>query len=170
MERIKQERLSLEEVFNDSIARTRSGASGDSEPNYMQAVSLKAKSRQSLVDGDSREAIEQAKQALQVLEQLETAGANTYGFAGFKAELRDLALAAKDLEKTEAETQIADIGTKLAELKQQADDLEKVDITPTLSQGAAAAVTAQLKALAETLGQTLVIPVQLVPPGRRAGR
>lgn len=165
LERIKQDRLKLEETFNQSIARTRSGGNADIEPSVMGAVSLKARSRQSLVDGDSRAAIEQAQQALQILEQLEAAGANTYGFAGFKAELRDLALAAKDLEQTEAETKIAEIGTKLADLGQQVADLEKVDVTPTLSQEAADAVTAQLKALAETLGQTLVIPVQLVPQG-----
>lgn len=163
LEKIKEGRLQLEKTFNTSIAQTKNGPVKDKGPSYNAAEDLKVQARQSLVAGETAESIEQAKAALRVLEQLEEAGENTRGFAGFKAELRDIALAAKDLEQTEAEAKIADIGTKIASLEQQTVDLEKLEITPTLSDEAVDAVTTQLQALAETLGQTLSIPVRLIP-------
>ena len=161
LERIKQDRLNLEQTFNASIASTRAGP--DQGPSYGAAQDLKIGARQSLARGDTAAAVEQAKEALRVLEQLQQAGENTYGFEGFKAELRDIALAAKDLEQTQAETKISDIGTRIADLEKKTADLKKVDITPTLSDAAVTAVTAQLQAMAASLGKTLTIPVRLVP-------
>lgn len=160
LERIKQDRVKLEQMFNASIANT---GVGTRAPSYGAAQALKVKARRSLASGDTDAAIEQAKAALRVLEQLEDAGENTYGFQGFKASLRDIALAAKDLEQTEAERKLADIGAQIKTLEQQAADLEEVKITPQLSDAAVAAVTAQLQTLAASLGQTLTIPVRLVP-------
>lgn len=160
LERIKQDRLKLEQEFNASIASTGAAAQ---VPSYSAAQSLKVSARGSLADGDTKAAIEQAKAALRILEQLEDAGANTFGFKGFKAELRDIALAAKDLEQTKAEDKIADIGRKIATLEQQTAELEKAEITPTLSDAAVSAVTTQLQTLAAALGKTLTIPVRLVP-------
>lgn len=161
LERIKQDRIRLEQTFKASIASTRTG--GAQEPSYDQAWKLRLAARGSLDTGDTEAAIEQSLAALRVLEQLEEQGANTQGFESFKVALRDIALAAKDLEQTQAQDALTEIGSKIEALETLTAGLEKTEITPTLSDAAVAAVTAQLQALAERLGQTLTIPVRMVP-------
>ena len=162
-ERIATDKKAIEAKYDETKAQL--SGSGDGSPSYASAQALKVNARASLKAGDSAGAIKQAEAARQVLLDLQKAGESTYGLAGFADELRGIEQAAKDLEATEADRKLLVIGLNIATLQAQADALKNVTVTPTMDDAAASALTAKLQALAAALGQTLTIPVKLVPAG-----
>lgn len=162
-ERIATDKKAIDAKYDETKAQLSGG--GDGSPSYASAQALKVNARASLKAGDSAGAIKQAEAARQVLLDLQKAGESTYGLAGFADELRGIEQAAKDLEATEADRKLLVIGTNIATLQAQADALKNISVTPTMDDAAAAALTAQLQALAASLGQTLTIPVKMVPTG-----
>lgn len=162
-ERIGADKKAIDAKYDETKAQL-SGA-GDGSPSYASAQALKVNARASLKAGDSAGAIKQAEAARQVLLDLQKAGESTYGLAGFADELRGIEQAAKDLEATEADRKLLVIGLNIATLQAQADALKNISVTPTMDDAAAAALTAKLQALAVSLGQTLTIPVKMVPTG-----
>lgn len=154
IERIRKERLRIEQRYSDAAA----GLAGGAEPTVMAAMSLKAGARQALVAGDVAGAQAQAQAALKVMQDLAAAGKNTYGFAGFIKELRDIELAANDIEQTGAEE-------KIKALKAELDTLMKdIKVAPELDENARAKLLADAKDLADQLSKTLVIKPQVVMP------
>jgi len=162
-ERIATDRKAIDAKYDETKA-TLSGA-GSGAPSYAGAQALKVNARASLKAGDSAGAIKQAEAARKVLLDLQAAGESTYGLAGFADELRGIEQAAKDIEDTEADRKLLVIGLNIAALQEQADKLKSITVTPVMDDAAAAALTAALQALATSLGNTLTIPVKLVPGG-----
>src|SRR5690606_3795177 len=99
LKKVRDERLKIEERYREAIA----GMNNSGEASYGAAQSLKVGARQALQAGDVEGAQAQAQAALKMLQDLQAAGENTYGFAGFIGELQEIELAANDIEQSRAE-------------------------------------------------------------------
>ncbi|WP_325435172.1 hypothetical protein [Pseudomonas nitroreducens] len=160
VEKIRNERLGIEKRYKDALAQLNSGVGG--EADYSTAQSLKVGAKSALQSGDLEGAKAQAQAALKVLLDLQAAGENTYGFAGFAKELQAIELEANKIQQTDADQ-------KLAQLTAQIEDLQaksKIDIAVNLTPEMVAQVTKQLQDLAAALGPKFVItPTIALPAG-----
>ena len=144
LEKVRAKRLDIEKRYQDAIA----GMNAGGEASYGAAQALKVGARQALRAGDVEGAQAQAQAALKMLQDLAAAGENTYGFAGFIGELRDIELAANDIEQSRAEQKIADIKQEMLNLKSAAAALEDMPVSVKMDDAALQAVQAQLDKLA----------------------
>lgn len=144
LEKVRTKRLDIEKRYQDAIA----GMNAGGEASYGAAQALKVGARQALRAGDVEGAQAQAQAALKMLQDLAAAGENTYGFAGFIGELRDIELAANDIEQSRAEQKIADIKQEMLNLKSAAAELEDMPVSVKMDDAALQAVQAQLDKLA----------------------
>lgn len=145
LEKVRNARLDIEKRYQDAIAGMNSGG----EASYGAAQALKVGAREALRAGDVEGAQAKAQAALKMLQDLQAAGANTYGFSGFVGELRDIELAANDIEKSRAEQKIADIKQEMVNLKTAAAALEDMPVSVKMDDAALAQVQAALDALAK---------------------
>lgn len=144
LKKVRDERLEIEKRYQEAIA----GMNAGGEASYGDAQALKVGAREALRAGDVEGAQAQAQAALKMLEELRAAGANTYGFEGFIAELRDIELAANDIEQSRAEQKIADIKQEIVNLKSAAAALEDMPVSVKMDDAALAQVQSALDALA----------------------
>tara|TARA_R100000541_G_scaffold301_30_gene1715 strand:- start:6448 stop:8574 length:2127 start_codon:yes stop_codon:yes gene_type:complete len=157
LEKVRADRLKIEERYREALA----GMNDSGEASYGAAESLKVGARQALQAGDVAGAQAQAQAALKMLQDLQAAGENTYGFTGFIGELQDIELAANDIEQSRANEKIASIKQEMASLAEQAEKLKNSPISFKLDEASLNGVRSQIEALAAQLGQQLVIPVQV---------
>ncbi|WP_395501834.1 tape measure protein [Ectopseudomonas mendocina] len=161
LEKVRSDRLKIEQRYQEALA----GMSGGGDASYGNAQSLKVGARRALQDGDVEGAQRQAQAALKMLQELQAAGENTYGFAGFIQELQAIELAANDIEQTRAEDKITAIGVSIAALQDQAKQLEGMPVSVTADEASIEAVRTQIQNLAAQLGQTeIVLPVRVATP------
>lgn len=146
LEKVRADRLKIEERYQAALAGMNSG--GDA--SYGAAQSLKVGAREALRAGDVAGAQAQAQAALKMLQELQAAGESTYGFAGFIAELRDIELAANDIEQTNAEQKIEAIKAEMIDLKAKAAALEDLSVSVKMDDAALEQVKQALSALANT--------------------
>lgn len=156
LEKIRSDRLAIEQRYDQAIAELRSGGAGD--PSYGAAQSLKVGAKAALDRGDIEGAKSQAQAALKMLQELSAAGENTYGFEGFINSLRQIELAANDLEKSNADKSIQAIKDKITGLQVDAAVLQNMKVSFDLPEAEVERIKAQVQALAET---PVVIPVVL---------
>lgn len=145
LEKVRSARLDIEKRYQDAIAGMNSGG----EASYGAAQALKVGAREALRAGDVEGAQAKAQAALKMLQDLQAAGANTYGFAGFIGELRDIELAANDIEKSRAEQKIKSIQEEMRKLKTAAAELEDMPVSVKMDDAKLAEVQAALDALAK---------------------
>lgn len=145
LKKVRDERLAIEKRYQEAIA----GMNAGGEASYGDAQALKVGASEALRAGDVEGAQAKAQAALKMLEDLRAAGANTYGFAGFVGELRDIELAANDIEQSRAEQKIADIKQEMVNLKTAAATLEDMPVSVKMDDAALAQVQAALDALAK---------------------
>jgi len=145
LKKIRDDRLAIEKRYQEALA----GMNAGGEASYGAAQALKVGARQALRAGDVEGAQAKAQAALKMLQDLQAAGANTYGFAGFVGELRDIELAANDIEKGRAEEKIKAIKDEMRQLKEQALDLKDMPVSVKMDDAALAQVQAALDALAK---------------------
>ena len=160
VEKVRQDRLAIEKRYADALAQLQSGAGGD--PSYGQAQALKQSASDALRRGDAESAQKQAQAALEMLLQLQQAGENTYGFAGFAKQLQQIELAANDLQQSKADQKLQDIQVKIKDLAETASSLQNLQISFNLAPEEVEKLKTQLQALSDT---PILIPVQLVPTG-----
>lgn len=161
LKKVRDDRLKIEQRYKDALAEMNSSG----ESSYGAAQALKVGARQALQAGDVEGAQAKAQAALKMLQELQQAGENTYGFAGFVGELRDIELAANDIEKSRAEDKIAAIKQSVVDLAAQAEKLKNTPISFKLDEESLAGVRSQIEQLAAQLGQQLVIPVSVSASG-----
>ncbi|RCH01992.1 putative tail length tape measure domain protein [Pseudomonas aeruginosa] len=65
---------------------------------FGDATAAQASARNALTAGNNQKAIEEARRALQILQQLKDAGANSYGFEGVAKEVERIANKAAEVE------------------------------------------------------------------------
>lgn len=161
LKKVRDDRLKIEERYQKALA----GMGGEGDASYGAAQSLKVGARAALDTGDVEGAQSQAQAALKMLQDLAAAGENTYGFAGFIAELQAIELAANDIEQTNAEAKIADIKASMESLKADAKALENMPVSIKSDEASIEAVRSQIQKLAAELGNTeIVIPVRVANP------
>ena len=158
LEKIRADRLSVEQRYDQALAELRSGGSGD--PSYGAAQSLKVGAQDALRRGDIAGAKSQAQAALKMLQDLAAAGENTYGFEGFINSLRQIELAANDVEQTNAAAKIQAIKDQITSLNKDATKLQNLKISFDLPPAEVERIKAELQRLSET---PILIPVQLAP-------
>ncbi|WP_301361838.1 tape measure protein [Stutzerimonas nitrititolerans] len=146
LEKVRADRLKIEERYQEALA----GMNGGGTASYGAAQSLKVAARQALQAGDIEGAKAQAQAALKMLQELQDAGESTYGFAGFIGELRDIELAANDIEQTNAEQKIEAIKAEMIDLKAKAAALEDMPVSVKMDDAALEQVKQALSALANT--------------------
>ncbi|MCF6780927.1 tape measure protein [Stutzerimonas stutzeri] len=144
LEKVRTKRLDIEKRYQDAIA----GMNAGGEASYGAAQALKVGARQALRAGDVEGAQAQAQAALKMLQDLAAAGENTYGFAGFIGELRDIELAANDIEKSRSEQKIKSIRDEMINLKAAAAELEDMPVSVEMDDAKLAEVQSKLDALA----------------------
>ncbi|CDF82652.1 Phage-related minor tail protein [Pseudomonas knackmussii B13] len=159
--KIRQDRLAIEKRYKDALA----GFNGvGEEDSFGAATALKVKAKDALRSGDLESAKQNAQDALQMLQDLQKAGANTYGFSGVAKELKDIELAANDAEAGKVTDGLEKSRQKVAEIQAALDAMKNVNITLNLSDEEVAKITTQIQALAQALGKELFIPVQVQAP------
>ncbi|MGA4442619.1 hypothetical protein ACPA2N_25985 [Ectopseudomonas hydrolytica] len=151
VERLRKQRLDIEERYSQAFAQFSSVTPG--EASLGDAVTLKARARQALVARDFSEAQRQAQAALKVLQDLAAAGENTYGFQGFANELRGIEEEANGLQQSRADEKLAAISKELEGLKALSD----IKITAEMSDDEIAKTQQQIKQLAAALSAGFVI-------------
>lgn len=162
LKKAKAEQVADQKKYTDALAALQNGGtSGD--PTYGNAQALKVGAKQSLAAGDVDGAKKKAEASLDVLQKIADAGGNTLGFAGFIKELQAIEKAADQINVDKAQDSVDKAKEKFADLKAAADQLKDVQITPTLSDEAVAAVTKQMQDLKVKLGLAFDLPVTLKP-------
>jgi len=155
IEKIRNDRLAIEQRYAEAIAKFRGG--GQSGASFGQYQDLKIAAERSLKAGDTEGAQRQAQAALKVLEDLQAAGENTYGFEGLAKGLQSIEMAAKDIEQTRAEDTIRSLSDEITALEQKLQGVSQVDVTLTMDEAAKAKLISDMEALATQLAQTLTI-------------
>lgn len=125
LEKVRTKRLDIEKRYKDALAGMNSGG----EASYGAAQALKYGARQALRAGDVEGAQSQAQAALKMLQDLQAAGANTYGFAGFIGELQDIELAANVIEQSRAADKVEAIKIQIKSLADEAAKLKDLKIS-----------------------------------------
>lgn len=146
LERIKKDRLGIEQRYAEAIAKFRSGGQGGA--SFGQYQDLKIAAQRALNAGDAQGAQRQAQAALKVLEDLQAAGESTYGFEGLAKGLQAIENAAKDLEQRRAEQKLTDLKQEMINIKSAAAELEDMPVSVQMDDAKLAEVQAKLDALA----------------------
>ena len=162
LEKAKDAQLDTQKRYSDALAALNAGG-GD--PTFSAAMDLKYAANQALAAGDTEGAKKNAQAALEVLTDLAAAGENTYGFAGFIQQLQGIEESADQINVDQAQASFDAAAAEALKLKTILDDLKEVKIDITMSPEAIAAVKAQMQALADELGQQMIItPTVVMPP------
>ncbi len=158
VEKFRDERLDIEKRYADALAQLAGGGVGYA--SYGNAQALKVNARNALQAGDYDEAQRQAQAALKMLLELQQAGENTYGFAGFAKELQAIEVEANQIQQTDADEKLAAIKAELQELQ----DLTDLEIKPYMSPEAIKTLEEQLAKLGKMLGEAFVITPTIAVP------
>lgn len=158
VEGFKKKRLEVEKRYKDAI---RSIRQGNRETDFGTVTTLQMEARTALRKGDAQTAKDRAQEALKALQEMAAAGKNTYGFEGIAKGLRDIELAALDIEKSKANDKITEIRDQIASLKDEATKIQQLPITFSLDDAEIEKVKAKL---AELASNPIFVPIKLVPP------
>jgi tape measure domain-containing protein len=162
LEGVKKARLEIEKRYSTALA----GLGGTGDASYASAQALKVGARNALQAGDVEGAQAQAQAALKMLQDLASAGENTYGFGGFIKELEAIELAANDIEQTRAEDKITAIGVSMATLAADAEKLKNLPVSVKMDEASLEGVRTLIQQLAQQIGSTeIVLPVRAVVTG-----
>ena len=154
-EKVKKDRLAIEKKYAEAQTQLSSTGTG---PSYGSFQNLKLAADKALRAGDYATAKKQADAALKVLLDLQEAGGNTYGFKGFADQLKQIELAANDLEQTKAGKKVEDLAAKIKELKDQAAELKDLRINLSVDDEQLEAIKKKLADFAAAIGKTLTFP------------
>jgi tape measure domain-containing protein len=159
LETIRKERLDIQNRYKEALE----GLGGGDGPSYGAAQTLKVGARNALQQGDVEGAQRQAREALKILQELDQAGENTYGFEGFIKELEGIDLAANKLQENKAVDELERINAAIVAVKEQAEALKDLDVSVKLDDASLQAAKNQLAEFARSVnGTELVIPIRTV--------
>ncbi|HID9485952.1 TPA: tape measure protein [Pseudomonas aeruginosa] len=155
VKKVRAERLAIETKYRDTLAQLTGGGTGDA--SYSSASALKVEARNALQRGDAEGALKLAEQARQMLLDMQKAGQSTYGLAGFAKELEQIELAANGLQQSKADTKLQQVKDEIEALAKAAEKVKNLTITPSMDKQAEQEAEQAVKALAERLGNLLVL-------------
>lgn len=142
---------------------------GDGQVDFGDVTQAKASASTNLRTGNTQKAIEDARRAMQMLQQLKDAGANSYGFDGLAKELERIANKAAEIDTGNAKAVEAVNQAGLDDLEQRIKRIQSVQVSFGLNTESLEALRAQLQQIAAGLAQQMIIPVSVqVPPEMQA--
>ncbi|CAN7657957.1 tape measure protein [Aquipseudomonas alcaligenes] len=162
IEDAKKLQLDTQKRYTEALNKLQSGSSG--EASFGQAQDLRLQARQALRDGDVEKAKSSAQAALKVLSDLQDAGENTYGFAGFIKSLKAIEDEADKVTLDKAEKGAADALALVAQVKDELDKVNKTVISVKLDDVALDKARQELRDLATLTGQTITLPERVANP------
>ncbi|WP_425915920.1 tape measure protein [Pseudomonas sp. GWSMS-1] len=152
----RENTLSIEREFNLLASEIRAGG-GSSEPTYAAAQDALIAARQAKQRGDNKLAIEQARQAGEIIKGIQQSGQNTYGLAGMADELGRIAVEASKLDEVSVEKDVAAVSARINDLAKQAEALKVVNIEVQIDETNVEQVKARMQQLAADIAKLLVI-------------
>jgi len=168
LQKVRDERLAIDQRYQQALADIQRGPGG--EPSLMQYNALRRGAQAALDNGDIAGAQQQAQAALKVLQDLAAAGESTVGFSFFVRELRDIEMAANDLEESNAEDKLASIRDEMQQLKDQAAQLKEMPVSVKTDDATIEQVRSTIENLVAQLNQKeVVIPVRVLMPDIAGG-
>lgn len=168
LQKVRDERLAIDQRYQQALADIQRGPGG--EPSLMQYNALRRGAQAALDNGDIAGAQRQAQAALKVLQDLAAAGESTVGFSFFVRELRDIEMAANDLEESNAEDKLASIRDEMQQLKDKAKELEGLPVSVKTDDATIEQVRSTIEELVTQLNQKeVVIPVRVLMPDIAGG-
>lgn len=147
----------LTQSFKDGTA----GPAANASYGQVQDLKLKARSR---IDSDPQKAIEYANKAREALEQLLSAGTETYGLQGVAQELEDIATAAQEVRKVRAADIQTSVQDSISDLVRQAEALKNLSVTVSWDQANEEQIKARMLALSQQITEQLKFKVQVTAP------
>lgn len=153
-EKAKQAQIDTQKRYADALASLNAGAEGGA--SYGAAQSLKVGAREALRAGDIEGAKQQAQAALKMLQDLQAAGENTYGFEGFIKELQAIEETADSQALDGLQEAFEKAQSGAAYLKAELEKLKKNPVSLEMDQASFDAVKAQI----DKLGGGVVVPVK----------
>lgn len=163
-EQVVGETETILKPFKDLTQSFKDGTAGpEAVASYGQVQDLKLKAR-SQIDSDPQKAIEYANKAREALEQLLSAGTNTYGLQGVAQELEDIATAAQEVRKVRAADIQTSVQDSISELVRQADALKNLSISVSWDQANEEQIKARMLALSKAIAEQLKFQVQVTAP------
>lgn len=153
---IKKEFADLRSSLGDTVA--------GGEVDFGDVVQAKASARTALQGGDTQKAVEEARRAMQALQQLKEAGGNTYGFDGVAKELESIANKAAEIETGNAKAVDAINQSGLDDLELRISRIQNVEVSFGLNTESLDLLREQLEQIAAGLSQQMIIPVTLQAP------
>lgn len=163
----KDKQLAIEKEFNQLISDVRSGGASRGAPTFGDVQVAQNDARQALRAKDYEGAINAARRAGEILKQLQSNGANTYGFAGIAKQIADIAKEAAALEQRDVEGEVKAVEGRMQELIKLAEAVKVVSIDVEIDPANVDTVKAQFLQLAKDLAKAMVIvPTVLGPDGK----
>jgi hypothetical protein len=162
LEKAKQAQVETAKRYKDALAKLETGGSG--EPSFGQAQSLKVQARQAQQAGNVDEAKRKAQAALEIIQSLQEAGANTYGFTGFVKELQGIEEAADRIQLDRAQESVEHTTQAVKELKADIEAIKKTELSINLPPDQVAAITKQFEDLAAKLSPMLTFTATVKVP------
>lgn len=165
LQKVRDERLSIEQRYEQAIADLSRGPKGDQ--NYLTALSLRQSAEQALANGDIAGAQKQAQAALKVIQELVEAGdlRMTVGIEDFIRSLGEIELEANSIAESNAADQLASIRDEMQQLADKAKQLEGMPVSVKTDEASIEAVRTAIEDLIAQLNQKdVVIPVRFAHP------
>ena len=160
----RKQTLKIEEEFNKLVSDIRSSGDGDGAPSFAGAQDALLAAKQAKAAGDGATAIDQARRAGEILKELKSTGANTYGFEGMAEQIRQVAVEASKLKNADLEADVKSIESKMESLKVQAEALKVVSIDLQMDDTNVEQVKARMLAIAGELAKAMIIKPTIVAP------
>lgn len=152
----RDKQLAVEKEFQQLVSDIRGGGASRGS-TFADVQSAQNNARQALGAGDTERAIAEARRAGEILKQLQSAGENTYGFAGIAQQLADIAKQAAALESRNVEDEVKGVEAKMQDLLKVAEAVKVVSIDVSVDPANIETVKAQFKALAAELAKAMII-------------
>jgi tape measure domain-containing protein len=165
LETAKKAQLDTQKRYSDALAKLGTGSASD--PSYAQAQSLRLAANTALRAGDVEGAKANAQAALKVLADLQEAGENTYGFAGFINSLKAIEDQADQINVDKAKQGFDDAQQKAVDLKALLDSVKETVISVKMNDTALTEARNQIMELAALAGKPLVVGTQVANPGTK---
>ncbi|MFV3386929.1 hypothetical protein ACNFCJ_16145 [Pseudomonas sp. NY15364] len=154
LEAAKKAQLDTQKRYSDALAKVNAGAGP--EASLIGVMSLRNAANQALRAGDVEGAKANAQAALEMLQQLADAGANTYGFAGFIKSLQAIEDQADQISVDKAKNSFDEVQQKAIDLKELLDSISTTVISVQMDEKALAKARADIEALSKlAAGETV---------------
>lgn len=153
--------------YKDALAKLNAGATGT--PDFGQANALKVAAQRALSANDVDGAKTKAQAALDVLQKIQEAGGNTYGFGGVIKQLQGIEEQADKIKLDKATKSAEEAKAVLLELKALVAEVTNVKVSLNLPDEEVKGIMDKFQKLREMIGKSLTISPTVTAPTTDGG-